>query len=34
MSKKSDNFYFKNFVACAEYGEEASQNAPQELKRV
>ena len=25
MSKKSDNFYFKNFVACAEYGEEASQ---------
>lgn len=24
MSKKSDSYYFKNFVICAEYGEKAS----------
>lgn len=32
MSKKRDNFYFKNFVACAEYGEEAARMLDQNLK--
>ena len=32
MSKKSDNYYFKNFVICAEYGEEAARMLERNLK--
>lgn len=30
--KKSDNYYFKNFVICAEYGEEAARMLERNLK--
>ena len=32
MSKKSDSYYFKNFVICAEYGEEAACALDRNLK--